>query len=221
MTPTRFGFHAALIACIASIGFSVVQTLQVVGLVPRPLDEVLIYGTSLAIAPAYVLAMVALHHSVPDERKLWTHAALVFGAMYASFVSFNYVVQLATVVPARVTGTIDEVRVLDQTPHSMFWDVDAIGYIFLGFSTLFAAPAFHAGERWLRRFLVANAAITPLIALVYFYPRFSIALLLLGTPWLVTVPGALLLLTLHFHRLSSGSVTEPAAVARRWHLEPA
>jgi hypothetical protein len=154
---SRLGFHAALTACIASVFFSVVQILQVVPGLPRPLV----------------------------------------------YVSLNYVVQLATVIPARVNDTLASIRVLDQTPHSLFWDVDALGYIFLGLSTLFAAFAIDAKERWLRRFLIANAAITPLVAFVYFYPRFSIALLFLGAPWLVTVPGALLLLTRHFRREAS------------------
>lgn len=199
-TASRFGFHMALAACIAAVTFSVVQILQITPGLPSPLDEILIYGSSLCIATPYVLAMIALHHVAHDDRKLWAHAALVFGALYAAFVSFNYVVQLATVVPARVRGTVAEIALLDQTPHSLFWDVDAIGYIFLGVSTLFAAFAIDAKERWLRRFLIANTAITPLIAIVYFYPRFSIALLLMGSPWLVTVPGALLLLALHFRR---------------------
>lgn len=194
----RFGFYASLAACVASLAFSVVQTLQVVDLIPRPFDEILIYATSLAIATPYVLAMVALHHTTPDDRKLWTHAALLFGVVYTVYVSLNYVVQLATVVPARIAGTIDDIRLLDQTPHSLMWDVDALGYIFLGLSTLFAGLAFDARRVWLRRFMFANAAITPVIAFVYFYPRFSIPLLLVATPWLVTVPGALLLLALYF-----------------------
>jgi len=212
-TPSRVGFHAALAACIASILFSVVQSLQVVGLVPSPFDEVLIYASSLCIATPYVLAMVALHHTVAEDRRLWTHAALVFGVMYAVYVSLNYVVQLATVVPARVQGTLHEIRVLDQTPHSLFWDIDALGYIFLGVSTLCAAFAVPAKERWLRGFLLANALITPLIGLVYFYPRFSIALLLLGTPWLVTVPGALILLTRYFRRVATAPPGATAAPA--------
>jgi hypothetical protein len=79
-------------------------------------------------------------------------------------------------------------------------------------STLFAGFALDVKERWLRRFLFANAFITPLIALVYFYPRFSIPLLLLGTPWLVTVPGALWLLTLHFRR----GLTAPPSITTTW-----
>jgi hypothetical protein len=201
--PPRLGFYASLTACIASIVFSVVQILQVVNLLPRPADEIFIFASSLCIATPYVLAMLALHHTARDGQKIWTHAALLLGVVYAVYVSLNYVVQLGTVIPARVQGTLGDVRLLDQTPHSLFWDVDALGYIFLGLSTLFAAFAFDANERWLRRFLVANAAITPLIALVYFYPHFSIALLLLATPWLVTLPGTLVLLTRHFRRLAT------------------
>lgn len=201
--PARFGFHASLVACVASIAFSVVQTLQVIDLLPQPADEILIYATSLAIATPYVLAMLALHHTAARDKKIWSHAALLMGTIYAAYVSLNYVVQLATVIPARAEGTTSNVRLLDQTPHSLFWNVDALGYIFLGLSTFFAAYAVDANERWLRRFLLANTAITPLIALVYFYPRFSTGLLLLGAPWLVTIPGALLLLTRHFRRLGA------------------
>ena len=210
----RFGFHAALVSCIAAIAFSVVQLLQVADLVPKPFDEILIYGTSLCIATPYILAVLALHYTAHEDRKIWTHAALLFGVLYAGFVSFNYVVQLATVVPARVAGTVDEIRLLDQTPHSMFWDVDAIGYIFLGFSTLFAGFAFDRKERWLRGFMFANAAITPVIGFVYFYPTFSIALLLVATPWLVTVPGALLLLALHFRRQGRGAPRSLASLVQ-------
>lgn len=92
--------------------------------------------------------------------------------------------------------------VLDQTPHSLFWTLDALGYIFLGAATLFAVPVFagSASRRWVRYFFLANALMTPVIALVYFFPRFSIPLLLLGTPWLVTAPGSFLLLALMFRR---------------------
>ncbi len=217
----RIGFHASLTACSASVAFSIVQTLQLTPGLPKPLDEILIYGSSLLIATPYLLAMVALHATVPDHKKVWTHAAIVFGVLYCAYVSLNYVVQLATVVPARLQGTISEIALLDQTPHSLFWDVDALGYIFLGFSTLTAALALDTRERWLRRFLVANAAITPVIGFVYFYPRFSIPLLLLGIPWLITVPGSLVLLTRHFQRLAradegitSTSVARGAAPSR-------
>jgi hypothetical protein len=84
----------------------------------------------------------------------------------------------------------------------MFWDYDAIGYIFMGLSMLAALPAldnigFH---KWLRLAFLVHAFTTPAIALVYFYPRFSYRLLILGYPWAVTAPVAMLLLAISFRK---------------------
>jgi hypothetical protein len=183
---SRFGVAAAL----AVIAFDVVQLLQIAGALRFPWDEVLIYGTSFCIVVPFVLAMVALHHTTPPERRFWTHAALIFTTIYAVFVTANYAVQLATVVPAKMNGAGDAIRLLEQTPHSMFWDYDAVGYIAMGLVSLLVVPAMdHGGvEGRARAALWANAAVTPVIAAVYFAPSFSTGLLLLGLPWAVTAP---------------------------------
>lgn len=199
-STVKLGFYSALIAFIASVGYDVAQILQLVGYFKFPLDVILIFGFSLLIPIPFILAMLALHYSVSDNKKIWTHAALLFTVMYATYVTLNYVVQLATVIPMTLRGALDEVRILDQTPHSLFWDIDALGYIFMGLATLFAVPVFAKKglELWVRRFFLANALITPVIALVYFYPTFSITLLLLGSPWMITASGSMLLLALYF-----------------------
>lgn len=145
--------------------------------------------------------MLALHYTVPDEQKLWTHAALLFTVIYTMYVTLNYVVQLATVIPMTLRGAAADIRLLDQTPHSLFWDVDALGYIFMGLATLCAIPVFakKGVERWTRGFFLAHTLVTPVIAVVYFYPTFSYTLLLLGAPWMLTASGALLCLALYFH----------------------
>lgn len=197
----KLGFYSAIIAFIAVVGFDVVQIIQVLGYTKYPSDVRLIFGFALLIPVPFILSMLALHYSVADDKKIWTHAALVFTAMYAAYVVLNYVVQLETVVPMTLQGKLNEIRVLDQTPHSLFWDVDALGYICMGFATLFAAVVFEKKgiERWTKRFFFANALITPAIATVYFYPTFSIPLLiLLGTPWMITAAGSMLLLALYF-----------------------
>ncbi len=199
-STAKLGFYSAFLAFIASVGFDVAQILQIAGYFKFPLDAILIYGFSLFIPVPFILAMLALHYSVSDDKKIWTHAALLFTVMYAMYVTLNYVVQLATVIPMTLRGALDEVRILDQTPHSLFWDIDALGYIFMGLATLFAVPVFAKKglELWTRRFFLANALITPVIALVYFYPTFSITLLLLGSPWMITASGSMLLLALYF-----------------------
>jgi hypothetical protein len=198
----KIGFWFALVAFIASVGYDVVQILQIVGSVNAPLDAILIYGFALGIPVPFLIAMLALHYSAPNDKKFWTHAALLFTVIYTIYVTLNYVVQLATVIPASLGGTLGEIRILDQTPHSLFWDVDALGYIFLGLATLFASFLFvnQGFERWVKWFFVANAAVTPIIGFVYFYPTFSYTLLLLGTPWIITASGSILVLALFFKK---------------------
>jgi membrane protease YdiL (CAAX protease family) len=89
-----------------------------------------------------MLEMLVLHHAAPKEKKFWSHAALIFTVLYGAFVTTNYVVQLATVIPAKIGGTAGKIEILIQTPHSLFWDIDAIGYMFMGLATLFAVPVF-------------------------------------------------------------------------------
>src|SRR6266487_1864306 len=194
-----FGFWSALVAFVAAVGFSVALVLQVVGVLVFPWDGILIFGFSLGIAPPFMLAILALHYTVPNEKKIWSHAALLFAVIYTVYVTLNYVVQLATVIP--MTATAEEIRILNQTPHSLLRDADGLGYIFMGLATLFAFPVFakQGLQRWLRGFFLAHSLITPLIALVYFYPNFSYGLLLLAFPWLITLPGAMLLMTLFFY----------------------
>jgi hypothetical protein len=198
----KLGLYSSFIAFMAIAGYGAAQILQVAGLVTYPLDAILIYGFSLLIPIPFVLALLALHYSVPRDKKIWTHAALLFAAIYTAYVTLNYVVQLATVIPMTLRGALGEVRVLDQTPHSLFWDVDALGYIFMGIATFFAALAFTAQglEKWVRCLFLANALVTPVIAFVYFYPTFSMSLLILGSPWLVTASGSMALLARFFMR---------------------
>ena len=149
-----------------------------------------------------MLEMLALHYAAPVNKKFCSHAALIFTVMYVIFVTANYVVQLATVIPMTLKGEGDEIRILNQTPHSLFWDFDAIGYICMGLATLFAVPVLQKQgfQRWVRYCFIVHALVTPLIAFVYFYPRFSEKLLLFGIPWAITAPVSMLLLALMFRK---------------------
>jgi hypothetical protein len=80
-----------------------------------------------------------------------------------------------------------------------------VGYIAMGLATLFAIPAVgrRGFERWVRWSLIANALVTPLIAIVYFSPTYSTRLLFLGFPWAVTAPLFMLMLAIMLRRRSS------------------
>ena len=199
---SKIGFSSGVVAFASTTAFVIVQTLQLIGVLRYPFDEILIYGFSLCIVIPFIVEMLALHYVTPASKKFWSHGALIFTVIYAVFVTSNYVVQLATAIPMTLKGAAGEINILVQTPHSLFWDYDALGYIFMGIAMFFAVPLFgQTGiQKWVRVFFLANAAVTPLIALVYFYPVFSDKLLLLGLPWGFTAPASMLALALFLRK---------------------
>jgi len=192
----RIGFWAGLAACTATVSYDIVQILQVVGVLHFPIDEILIFGTSLCIVVPFVFEILAFHYSSPADKRFWTHAALIFTTMYAVFGTANYVIQLTTVIPAKLRGAADTVRLLEQTPHSLFWDFDAVAYIAMGLATLVSIAALsNTGvERRVRMAAMANVVATVLAGIVYFHSTYSYKLLLLGFPWGITAPLFMLLL---------------------------
>lgn len=205
----EIGFWCGLAAATATIAYDIVQVIQIAGAVRYPFDEILIYATSLCIVVPFLLVMLAFHYTTHPEKQFWTHAALLFSTIYAVFVTSNYVVQLATVIPLNLSGASEGVQILEQTPHSLFWNYDAIGYISMGLATLVAIPALENSgfERWVRASFLAHALVTPLITVVYFYPTFSEGLLLLGFPWAITAPLFMILLALNLRRKQKGNDT--------------
>lgn len=131
----KLGFWSALVAFVVASGFSVAQILQIVGIVSYPWDSILIYGFSLFIATPFMLALLALHHVTSDEKRFWSHATILFAVMYTTYVTLNYVVQLTAVIPYVAPNPV-----LVQTPHSLFWTVDALGYTCMGYADRYYNP---------------------------------------------------------------------------------
>jgi hypothetical protein len=210
-TVARIGFWSGVAACAATLAYDVAQILQMLGVLHFPLDEILIFGTSLCIIIPFVLEMLALHHSTDDSGRFWTQAALIFTTIYAVFGSANYVIQLTTVIPAKLRGTLAAFQVLEQTPHSLLWDFDALAYIAMGIATVLVIPALgHSRvERWARWSCIGNAIATLLACVVYFYPTFSSRVLLLGLPWAATAPLCMFLLAVTIRR----RLVHPASAA--------
>jgi hypothetical protein len=193
-----FGFITALIAFIATLGYGVVQLLQLFHITTYPLDDILIYTFSLLISLPFLFSILAFHYTIPPEQHLWSHAAVLLALMYAIYVILMYSVQLATVIPGSLNSRTP--TILTVTSHSFFWTLDALGYICMGISTLFAFLALEkcCSYRWLKRFMLANAVTVPLISIAYFYPNYSTTVLLIGSPWIITAPGSMLSLAFYF-----------------------
>ena len=212
MTKTilQMGKWSACIAFIAIMLSFAPQLLQLTDLLQFKWNEKWIYRLSLCIPLPFMIAILALHHTVEENRKFWTHGAVVFSSIYAALVLVNYTVRLDTVIPMTNRGMAGDINILIQSPHSFFWDLDALGYIFMGLAVLFAVPAFKGKgiTKWARFSFISHAIVTPLIAFVYFYPTYSGKLLFLAVPWAITAPVTMLTLTLFFtNKLKEPDIT--------------
>jgi hypothetical protein len=202
----KLGFYASVVAFFSAVAYGVAQIAQILSAVSYPLADILIYGASLCISVPFIVAILSLHDTVESRQRLWTSGALLFGVMYVTYVVLMYTVQLSVVIPKSMESPSSSV--LGVAPQTLFWTIDGLGYVSMGVSTLFAALSLSqtGPGMWARRFMFANAIITPIIAFIYFYPHFSLGVLLLGSPWLVTAPGSLLALAYYFRTIESASL---------------
>jgi hypothetical protein len=198
----NLGYWSGLAASTFAVAFGRSQLLQLLGVLRFPVDEYLIFGTSQCIVLPLLLELLALHHLTSPSKQIWTHASLMLTVIYAVFVTAHYVVQLATVIPAKLQGQLESVRVLKQSQHSLFWDLDAVGYIAMGLACLFAVPAVTGTgfDRWVKRALIAHASVPPLVGIVHCYPTFSSTLLLLALPWVFTAPVFMVMIAVKLRR---------------------
>src|SRR5947209_17799556 len=111
-TIVSTGRVAALTACVAVTGYCIVQVLQLLHWIHAPVDAILIYAFSLAIAPPFLLALLAFYYTVPRERRFWAQAALLFGLLYTAYALFVYSVQLGTVIPQSSRNSHTNISVL-------------------------------------------------------------------------------------------------------------
>jgi hypothetical protein len=207
-TVSRVGYWSALLASVFSIVYIVGQLAEWMNLLgsgggaenaSTPLGLVVLLTPSLFLGSSFAVLMVSVHYYATAEKKIWSHVAIVFTAIYTVLISINYYVQLTLVVPHMLRGEIDSIRFLLFTPFDSFlYSVDILGYSFMSLATLFAAFVFTEPglERTARRFMIANGLLLPFVALQnYYHPLIWIAAL-----WAITFPGTTISLTVLFKR---------------------
>jgi hypothetical protein len=204
----KLGLWSAWLATVFSLAYIVAQFAEWFGWLgsgggpesaSTPFGLVILLTPSLLLGSSFVILMISIHHYAPENKKIWSHAGLVFAAIYATLTGIVYYVQLTLVVPHLLRNDIDSIRFLLFTPFDSFlYSVDVLGYSFMSLATLFAAFVFTGRglERTVRRFMIANGLLIPFLALqIYYHP-----LIWGGSLWAVTFPGATISLILLFGR---------------------
>jgi hypothetical protein len=142
---------------------------------------------------------VSVHHAAPEQKRVWSHAAIAFGILYAAFVSIVYSTLLFVVEPRLITHTESEVVPFLFGRATFVQMLDGVGYTYMGLAVCLTAPIF-AGDRlagWIRGIAIASgpAALGVLTA----YVVYSGPLTLLGIGSLL-IPLYGVLLAVYFHR---------------------
>ncbi len=212
------GFWSAVLATLFSITYDIGQLAEWLGLLgsgggpessSTALGLVVLLTPSLMLGSAFLLLLVSVHQLATDDRKIWSHAAVVFATAYAVLISINYFVQLTLVAPRLARGQVQGIEPFLFVPFDSFlYAVDILGYSFMSVATLLAARVFTGPglARVARWFLTANGLLLPFIALqMYFHPLIWVAAL-----WAITFPGSTWTLAVVFKRARAFHV---AAVA--------
>ena len=87
----RFGFWAAVGALVASLAYGIPQLLQVAGLLPTPLDRILIFAPSLILAPFFVATVASSYEGSAAHARLWRLSALCLALLYGAMASMVYI----------------------------------------------------------------------------------------------------------------------------------
>lgn len=202
------GHWSSVLATLFSVTYIVGQLAEWWGLLgshggpsssSTPLGLVVLLAPSLFLGSSFLVLVVCIHQLAGPDRKVWSHAAVVFATAYTVLVSTVYFVQLTLVAPRLARGQIAGIEAWLFVPFDSFlYAVDILGYSFMSVATLCAAPVFTGGglQRVVRWFLTANGLLLPFIALqMYVHSLIWIAAL-----WAVTFPGSTWALAILFRR---------------------
>lgn len=206
----KAGFWSAVLATLFSVGYSVLQIGEWMGLLgsaggpessSTPLGIVLLLTPSLLLGPSFLVLMVSVHQLAEAAQRVWTQSAVAFATVYTVMISINYYVQLAWVGPRMTRGEIEGMEPFLFVPFDSFlYAVDILGYSFMSASTLIAAAAFRGDglERVIRWFLIANGLVMPFLLF-----QMSVhSLIWIAAAWAITFPGSTWALAVLFSRLS-------------------
>lgn len=115
----------------------------------------------LAIGPAIVLLLAAIHACAPPAQKVLTLVAVVFGALMAGVTcSLHAVILVARRMPGHAGSPLADLVVFRWPSPAYALDILAWD-VFFALAVLFAAPAFPGGglSGWIRRLLVVSGVL--------------------------------------------------------------
>lgn len=96
----------------------------------------------------YLALMACIHYFAPDGRKPLSLIGVSVAAIAAAIIIVTYFVQVSVIPPSLENGETDGIALLTQfNPHGLFIALEEIGYLLMGVSFVFVAPAISGDTR--------------------------------------------------------------------------
>ena len=123
--------------------------------------QMLPFIPSLILAPVFVIFMLCIYHSASEDKKFLGQLGFSFALICAAILSLHYYIQLTVVQQGILSGEYTGLwQFVTPNTHSFFWTFAALGYGFMGFALLSAAPIFSGKpDRAIKWLFVTNGVI--------------------------------------------------------------
>lgn len=156
----------------------------------------------LVVLP-FLPLMAAIHFSSHPERKVFTMLGIAFAGISVGMLGFQYYSQITVVQYNLTSGELPALGLfVIGNPHSFFWPLEALGYGFMGMSTLFAAFAFSGSSlaRWIRVLFLAGGVLG-MGGILAVPLEVTIVAILSGLAlWTVVFPASTILVAINFRK---------------------
>jgi hypothetical protein len=123
--------------------------------------QMLPFIPSIILAPVFIIFMLCTYYYTNEENKILGQLAFSFAVICAATLSLHYYIQLTVVQQGILSGeTAGLWQFVTPNPHSFFWTFAALGYGFMGFALLCAAPIFSGkADRTIKWLFIANGTL--------------------------------------------------------------
>jgi hypothetical protein len=98
---------------------------------------------AMLLSLVFIVLMASLHQSANESRKVYSLAALLFGAVSSATLFIDYFIQVSVVQPSLLQGETEGISLLTQyNPHGIFIALEEAGYFLMSLALFCTVPVF-------------------------------------------------------------------------------
>ncbi|MEA5040324.1 MAG: hypothetical protein VB086_10860 [Clostridiaceae bacterium] len=130
-----------VIALITTFNFSPWNGIESYAAGFKPI-QLLTVIPSILLAVSFLIFCVSVHYLSHDDQKIWSHLSMNFGLVYITISLANYLIQLITVTPSVMSGSLNGLeKLVSGYPNSVFFALMG-SYFFMCISLFFEGLLF-------------------------------------------------------------------------------